>query len=170
MQEKIDIRNVKIRNEFIPGDLGYVIHMHGRLYGIEYGYGVHFEMYVAEGIREFFDRYDPKKDRVWLCEHNGKIVGSLFLMHRENEAAQLRYFLLEPEFRGAGLGSQLMQLFMEFLKQSGYRSSFLWTTHELAAAARLYTKHGFRLTEEKGSTAFGKPLREQRYDLIFTPA
>ncbi len=166
MQEKIDISSVKIRNAFIPGDLGYVIHMHGRLYGIEHGYGIQFEMYVADGIREFFNRYDPHKDRIWLCEHNGKNIGSLFLMHRGKNAAQLRYFLLEPGFRGAGLGSKLMQLYMEFLKESGYRSSFLWTTHELAAAAKLYSKHGFRLTEEKESTAFGKPLREQRYDLI----
>jgi hypothetical protein len=54
---------------------------------------------------------------------------------------------------------------MEFYKQCGYQTSYLWTTNELPAAATLYTRAGFRLTEEKESTAFGKPLKEQRYDL-----
>lgn len=47
-----------------------------------------------------------------------------------------------------------------------YRASYLWTTNELDAAASLYMRHGFQLTVEKESTAFGKPLLEQRYDLM----
>jgi len=87
-------------------------------------------------------------------------------MHRENNTAQLRYFILKPEYRGIGLGKKLMTRYMEFLKSGVYTSSYLWTTNELPAAAYLYTQHGFRLNEEKESTAFGKPLKEQRYDLI----
>jgi hypothetical protein len=78
------------------GDLGYLIHLHGLLYGREYGYGVDFEMYVAEGFTEFHKRYDPDADRIWICRHAGQIVGSLVMMHREEGAAQLRYFLLRP--------------------------------------------------------------------------
>jgi peptidyl-dipeptidase Dcp len=86
-------------------------------------------------------------------------------MHREGDAAQLRYFILDPAVRGIGLGKKLMDLYMAFLKTCGYKSSYLWTTHEPGTAAHLYKKHGFRLTEEKASAAFGKPLHEQRYDL-----
>jgi peptidyl-dipeptidase Dcp len=66
------------------------------------------------------------------------------------------------------LGKKLMDLYMQFLHSCQYQSSYLWTTHELRAAAALYTRHGFKLTEEKESTAFGKPLKEQRYDLLIT--
>ena len=159
------IADVSVRNDFRPGDLGAVIHMHGRLYGIEYGYGVSFEMYVAHGLAEFYEHYDADKDRVWICEHDGRIVGFLLLMHREKNAAQLRYFLLDPEYRGIGLGRHLMTLFMSFLRERGYTSAYLWTTNEQDAAAALYKRFGFELTEEKESTAFGKPLIEQRYDL-----
>ena len=76
----------------------------------------------------------------------------------------LSLFLIRPEYRGMGLGGHLMGLFMDHLWARGYASSYLWTTHELSAAKSLYERHGFRLTEEKESTAFGKPLREQRYD------
>ena len=162
---KTTLEDIRIRNDLRPGDLGYVIHLHGRLYGAEYGYGVAFEMYVADGLHEFYENYHRQKDRVWICEHHDQMVGFLLLMHRENNAAQLRYFLIEPEYRGIGLGKKLMDLYMEFFRSRGYQSSYLWTTHELDAAASLYKRHGFTLTEEKESTAFGKSLREQRYDL-----
>ena len=163
----VNIDDVHVRHDLRPGDLGYVIHMHGRLYGTEYNYGVSFEMDVARGLAEFYAQYDPDKDRVWICEHADRIVGFLLLMHRENNAAQLRYFLLDREYRGIGLGKRLMNLYMDFLHQRGYKSSYLWTTNEQEAAASLYKHFGFVLTEEKDSTAFGKPLKEQRYDLVY---
>ena len=87
-------------------------------------------------------------------------------MHRCEEVAQLRYFYLEPEHRGIGLGNKLMSLFMDFLKEKGYKSAYLWTTNEQTAAANLYQDYGFELTEEKESNAFGNLLVEQRFDLI----
>ena len=161
-----NLENILIRNELMPGDLGYVIYLHGLLYGAEYGYDIQFEMYVAAGLHEFNKNYDPAKDRVWICEYEEKIIGFLLLIHREHNSAQLRYFLIEPKFRGIGLGKKLMDLYTKFLHECQYRSSYLWTTHELTAAAALYKRYGFKLTEEKESTAFGKSLREQRYDLL----
>ncbi len=166
MKSNVLLDDILIRTELKPGDLGYMIYMHGDLYGREYGYGVQFEMYVAKGLCEFYGQYNPERNRVWLCEHKDRIIGSLLLMDR-GKAAQLRYFLLEPEYRGIGLGRKLVDLYMDFLQKCGYKESYLWTTHELSTAAFLYKRVGFKLTEEKESTAFGKPLREQRYDLVF---
>jgi peptidyl-dipeptidase Dcp len=161
----VSLSDISIRTELRPGDLGYVIHLHGALYGKEYGYGIQFESYVAKGLCEFFEKYDPKRNRVWICEHNGRMIGFLLLMDR-GKAAQLRYFLIEPEYRGIGLGSTLLNLYMDFLRECDYKASYLWTTHELSTASFLYKRLGFQLTEEKESTAFGKSLTEQRYDLI----
>jgi GNAT superfamily N-acetyltransferase len=165
MDKTISRDNVLIRTQLKPGDIGYVIHLHGKLYGKEYGYGIQFESYVAKGLSEFYEKYNPERNRVWICEHKDRMIGFLLLMDRGN-AAQLRYFLIEPEYRGIGLGSKLLNLYMDFLRERGYKESYLWTTHELSTAAFLYKRFGFQLTEEKESTAFGKPLREQRYDLI----
>lgn len=162
---KIDLKEISIRTELCPGDIGYVTHMHGRLYHREYGYGLQFESYVAKGLCEFYEKYNPERNRIWACQHNDRMIGFLLLMDR-GTAAQLRYFLIEPEYRGIGLGSKLLDLYMEFLRACGYKESYLWTTHELTAAAALYKKLGFALTEEKESNSFGKPLIEQRYDLI----
>ncbi len=164
MRTTITIAEITIRNEIKPGDLGYVIYRHGKLYGEEYNYGISFETYVAKGMYEFYAAYNPRLDRVWICEHGENIVGFLLLMHRENNTAQLRYFYLEPEYRRIGLGKKLMSLFMEFLLQCGYTSAYLLTTDELGAAASLYARYGFVLTEEKASIDFGKMVKEQRYD------
>ncbi len=162
---KISLDDIFIRTEFRPGDLGYVTYMHGALYSKEYNYGLQFENYVAKGLCEFYEKYNPERSRIWACEHHDRMIGFLLLMDR-GDAAQLRYFLIEPEYRGIGLGRKLLNLYMEFLRDCGYKESYLWTTQELYAAASLYKRLGFQLTEEKESTAFGKPLREQRYDLI----
>jgi len=161
----VSIGDISIRDVFKPGDLGMVIHLHGLLYAKEYGYQTCFESYVAKTVHEFYQRFDPELDRIWLCEHNGKLVGSLFLMHREENTAQLRFFLIRPEYRGLGLGKLLMDRFMTALRELGYSSAFLWTERELVAAASLYTRHGFRLTEQKESAIFGRPATEVRYDL-----
>jgi GNAT superfamily N-acetyltransferase len=162
---KISLDDISIRTELRPGDIGYVTYMHGALYSKEYNYGIRFESYVAKGLCEFYEKYTPERNRIWACEHNDRMIGFLLLMDR-GHAAQLRYFLIEPEYRGIGLGSNLMDLYMSFLRECGYRESYLWTTHELSTAAYLYRRLGFKLSEEKESTAFGKPLVEQRYDLL----
>jgi GNAT superfamily N-acetyltransferase len=169
---KVSIDEIAIRTELRPGDIGYVTYLHGALYSREYGYGLQFESYVAKGLCEFYETYNPERNRIWACEHkrsspadNDRMIGFLLLMDR-GAAAQLRYFLIEPEYRGIGLGAKLLNMYMEFLKQCGYKSSYLWTTHELDTAAFLYKRLGFHLTEEKASTSFGKRLIEQRYELM----
>jgi N-acetylglutamate synthase-like GNAT family acetyltransferase len=161
-------KEITIRTEIQPGDIGYITYLHGSLYKQEYGYSISFEAYVAQGFYEFYQQYDPSKDCVWICEHNGSIIGSLLLMHRSNRAAQLRYFILLPPYRGIGLGKRLMKLFMSCLKERGYQSAYLWTTNEQVLAALLYKRFGFQLTEEKNSTAFGKLVQEQKYELTFS--
>ncbi len=160
------LEDIEIRTELRPGDMGSIIQMHASLYGSECGYTLQFEAYVAQGLLEFFAAYDPGRDRVWICEHGGRMIGSMLLMHRGGEAAQLRYFLIRPEYRGIGLGKRLMDLWLGFLREHEYKSAYLWTVDGLPAAAALYRRCGFRLTEEKPSTAFGRPLREQRYELL----
>jgi GNAT superfamily N-acetyltransferase len=96
-----------------------------------------------------------------VCEDARELVKFMLLMDR-GAAAQLRYFILKPAYRGIGLGGKLMRLYIDFLKTARYTASYLWTTHELHSAAHRYKRAGFQLTEQKESTAFGKKLLEQK--------
>ncbi len=138
MNKIIRLEEIQVRNTLKPGDIGYITYLHGSIYSREYNYGIAFETYVAEGLLEFYNNYNKNKDRVWICEHNGEIVGSLLLMNRNEETAQLRYFILKSEYRGIGLGKKLMQLFMDFMRRCRYNCAYLWTTTELHAALFVY--------------------------------
>ncbi|GLU57415.1 GNAT family N-acetyltransferase [Dyadobacter frigoris] len=161
---KPDLSAIKIRNVLMPGDLGYIAHVHADLYSKEYGYGLNFEAYVLDGLNDFAHEYDSLKDKVWICEHEDKIIGFLVAQHRDL-AIQLRYFLFQPAYRGAGLGTKLMKEFISFMKVNKCTQAYLWTTEEQQAAIGLYMKFGFRLTEQKLSNAFDKKLVERRYEL-----
>ena len=159
----VSLTDIHIRNEIKAGDIGYITFLHGRLYSEEYQYGIGFEAYVARGLADFYEQFDSATSRVWVCKHHEQIVGFLALVNR-GHSAQLRYFLLLPNYRGIGLGEKLMSLYMQFLNERGYKQSYLLTTHELHAAASLYRKHGFKLVSQITTTAFGKEVIEDRYE------
>lgn len=165
MENKLTAKNIRIRTTLKSGDIGYITWLHGVIYKEEYGYNTGFESIVAAGLSEFVQLYNPERNRIWICEDQDKMVACLLLVDR-GETAQLRFFLVLPEYRGLGLGRRLMDLYMEFMKDTGYGSSYLWTTHELLPAISLYKKYGFCLSEEKESLAFGKLLREQKYEFV----
>lgn len=162
--DKITLAAIEIRNTLLPGDLGYIAYLHGDLYAKECGYGLNFEAYVLDGLKDFAKDYDPAKDRVWICQHNDKIIGCVIAQHRAAQL-QLRYFIFLPEYRGIGLGKRLMNEFIGFMKERNLKNAYLWTTEEQHAAIALYQKFGFQLTEESSSATFGKPIKERRYDL-----
>ncbi len=87
-----------IRNTLEPGDLGQVAALHGKVYSEEHDLGIGFEAYVMESLLEFYRAYNLKRDKVWVVESEGKLVGFVLLMHRPANRAQLRYFILAKEF------------------------------------------------------------------------
>jgi ribosomal protein S18 acetylase RimI-like enzyme len=135
------------------------------LYAREYGYDETFEAYVAEGLAEFMQSFSPHKDRIWLAETNGQIIGSIAIVGRSRVEAQLRWFLVHSDFRRLGIGKELLQNALRFCKEHRYKSLFLWTTSELSAVGHLYTSFGFRKTEERTHEIWGKRATEEKYQL-----
>ena len=153
----LTLDDIDIRTTPKPGDLGYITYMHGILY--DFGQG--FENYVAVTLAEFFETFDPARERIWMAEYQGEIVGHLILKHTDGWA-QLRYFLIRPEYRGIGLGKRLMQLFMEFFHEAGYQKSFLLTTDGLRVSAKIYERYGYQLVD---SRMMDIDLKEHRFEL-----
>lgn len=164
--ERLSIEDISIRTHLNPGDIGMITYLHGTLYHGEFGFSISFESYVAGAFSEFYKNHDPKKDRVWVCEHDGKIIGSILLMGRSLGEAQLRFFLIHPTYRNIGLGKYLISQCINFAKEKSYQKIFLWTTDQLPASKHLYLSNGFELLEKKYSESFGVSLMEQYYELI----
>ncbi len=156
---------IRIRHELRPGDAGELIRMHGWIYAGECGYNHVFEAYVCKTLYEFLKEYDPAKDRIWFAEADGKTVGAIAIAGHPERVAQLRWFLLHPDFRGQGLGKQLLNKAIGFARDVGYQSVFLETTDDQKTAIAMYRKAGFRLIKETEDAAWGVRHMEQTYML-----
>jgi ribosomal protein S18 acetylase RimI-like enzyme len=80
--------------------------------------------------------------------------------------AQLRWFLVDPAVRGAGLGKKLLGEAVGFCAECDYDSVILWTVSALTAAAHLYRSAGFTKVEEKPGTCWGVDVVEEKYELV----
>jgi ribosomal protein S18 acetylase RimI-like enzyme len=150
-----------------PGDIGWLIAEHGRVYVGDLGWDPSFEGFVAQVAARFLKRHDPAREACWIAELAGEPVGAIMLVRQAPpRTAQLRLFVVAPEARRRGIGKRLIARCLAFARQAGYRKVMLWTQKSLGAARRLYKKAGFRLVREEPCRAWGRVHTGQVWELI----
>jgi GNAT superfamily N-acetyltransferase len=163
MTHREDLETITLHTDLRPGDLGTIVSLHGTIYARERGFDSTFEAYVAGPLAEFVCSPSPRQ-RLWIAERDGRIVGCIAIVAASPLTAQFRWFLVEPSARGCGLGQSLLDEALGFCRECGYGEIFLWTESALTVAARLYQAAGFRKTAEKPGWMWGVDLVEERYE------
>lgn len=148
-----------------PGDMGWIIHKHGILYAKEYGWDERFEALVSQIAADFINNYKPAKERCFIAEMDGEIVGSVLVVQESETVAKLRLLLVDPKARGMGLGTKLVEECIRFAKRVGYKKLVLWTNSVLREARHIYQKTGFKLVAQEKHHSFGQDLVGETWEL-----
>lgn len=158
---------VNIRRELRPGDLGAIIAQHGRLYAEEYGVDSTFEAMVASSVALAASRGFPgHREGLWMIERGGSLGGSMAFTDEGDGLAMVRWVLLDPPFRGMGLGRRLLGELLAEVEEHGFVRVALETFSELRTAARLYRAHGFEVVGAETGPRWGRDeITYQRYEL-----
>ncbi len=148
-----------------PGDIGWIIHRHGVVYAQEYGWDETFEALVAEILVDFIRKHDPKRECLWIAEQDGQRIGAIMIVDAGDQVAQLRLLLVEPSYRGRGVGERLIDECIAFSRRNRYRQIKLWTQSNLLQARKLYRKTGFELVSQYPHQSFGHELVAEFWEL-----
>ena len=145
------------------GDLGWIIQRNAAVYDRQYRWDASYEALVARIVAEFAERSageGGRREAAWIAEVDGERAGCVLCVARDGQpdVAQLRLLLVEPEARGAGVGTRLVDECLRFARRAGYRRMVLWTNDVLVEARRIYERAGFELVEEAPHRSFGHDL------------
>lgn len=167
LSEKLQAAGVTVQHRFEPGDLGYLVHIHGIQNLRDYGFNEIHEAYCARIATDFMLNQNPGRSRVWLTKMAGVINGSVFICELPGDVAQLRLLFVDTAARGLGLGRWLVEEAVQYCREAGFKSMFLWTVEGLDRAKTVYTSLGFTVTETKPNQDWREEACEVRYDLKF---
>lgn len=166
LSDEKSMQGAVIIRPFKGGDMGWVLEQHAVLYADGYGWTKGFETLTARIIADFLEGFDPKCEQAFIAEHNGRRVGSIFLVKDEaDHTARIRLFLMDPVARGLGIGKMLVQTAVDFARGADYSRISLWTNAVLTTARHIYEKAGFTLVKEEMHTLFGPPMMGHTFEM-----
>ena len=108
-------------------------------------------------VRAYIDRFGEKKgDYCFVADLDNRIIGAVWVRilsgeikgygNIDDETPEFAISLFK-EYRGQGIGTELMLKMLELLKSEGYRQASLSVQKE-NYATRLYKKLGFEIVSE----------------------
>lgn len=153
-----------------PGDLGWLIGLHGSWYAAHMGFGLDFERRVAAIAADIGARLAPPRVSMLVARDAAGPLATLTVDAEDADAAgrgHVRIVIAEERAKGRGLGKRLMAEGLARLREAGATGAWLDTCKGLDAARAVYLGAGFRLVAEEAGENWGVRVIEQRYELDF---
>ena len=161
-----DLQEIEISG-YYPGVVGKITELHAVYYYENWGFDVSFETQVGRELSEFVARFNGEQDGFWVATIKGKFAGAIAIDGQKayDEGARLRWFIVDPEFQGGGIGKRLILQAVEFCKHKQFPKVYLWTFEGLNSARKLYEAVDFHLSEENEENQWGQTIKEQKFEL-----
>ena len=96
----------------------------------------------ADAIRQRF-----AEGPIWLAAIDGTEVGTVSGLP-EGDRFYIRSMAISPTAQRAGVGQKLLETLEAHAREQGHQKLYLYTTHVLPGARRLYEKNGFYILRE----------------------
>ncbi|WP_196503618.1 GNAT family N-acetyltransferase [Aestuariivirga litoralis] len=154
-----------ILREDRPDDFDFIAARQAMLYACDYDWDGTYEALAAKILKAYAAKRDPSRERGWVAEIDGEMVGSVFVMREDETTARLRLLHVEKAAQGQGLGRKLVRQCTEFAKAAGYQRMVLWTQSTLLPARKLYADEGYRLIKSEPHHSFGHDLVGETWEL-----
>jgi GNAT superfamily N-acetyltransferase len=150
-----------------PGVIGGVAALHARHHAASRGFGAFFETKVATELGPFLQR-EPRAPGDFFraaLGPEGEVLGSIAMDGADTPgAAHLRWFILDAQLRGQGIGRRWLGEALAAARAGGFARCTLWTLDGLDDAARLYASAGFVTAERVEATQWGRAVVELRME------
>ena len=159
--------SLTLHEGYKPGLLAVLLSLQIDYYSQINGFGAVFETTVASGLADFLPRLDHPMNAMWRAEIDGCVVGSISIDGQDLESTpnlkrgHLRWFIVDPNYHGHGIGKMLVKQAMAFCDSVPFDEVHLSTIRGLDTARALYERHGFNLIEEHEGITWGQSEHEQ---------
>ncbi|WP_326987566.1 GNAT family N-acetyltransferase [Chryseobacterium sp. MP_3.2] len=110
--------------------------------------GTVYEDPTTDHLSELFRQINSA---LFVVEIEGELGGCCGIFPTEGlpeHCAELVKFYIHKDFRGQGLGKNLMEESIDFAKMSGYKSIYIESLPEFSTAVSIYEKQGFTYLEK----------------------
>ena len=112
--------------------------------------------YEDKSLDVMFESYYKPKHKYFVVEQNNEIFGGAGIAPLDNyegNICELQKMYFSPRVRGLGLGKEMIDVCLDFAKQSGFDQCYLETMPFMTAAQNLYKKVGFQpISKSMGDT------------------
>lgn len=158
-------REVDILEGYQPCIVADVTGLHASFYSENYSFGAVFERKVATEISEFLGRIGNPMNTIFSAYQGHRCLGTISIDGEDldGNSAHLRWFIVDQNAHGSGVGKQLMKCATAFVDCQGFSETKLWTFEGLEAARHLYEIFGFHLVEERVGSQWGTVVNEQEF-------
>ncbi len=148
-----------------PGDLGWIISMHGSIYAQEFNFNSEFEVGIAKKALAISESKDPF-NQIWIREIDGERAASIAVSKASDGAAFINFVLVMDKFRGSGIAMELMQHLIAYVREQRIDTIRLETFNCLINARKMYKKLGFKLSNiPHESEHYGLILEQEFWEL-----
>lgn len=98
-------------------------------------------------LKDIKNCYQQGGGEFWVARDNGKVIGTIGIMMKENRCAVMKKFFVDSEYRSQKVGLALYKKLLEYAEKAGVKHIILDTPSVAKASHRFYEKAGFRIIE-----------------------